>query len=574
MSVLGEKLDANDEVAALVEVLRVTDRRLDKLLGGEIDTLTDREGGTILLRRAQGFLRQSDASRQASILGALPASIALLDSRGVILFVNTAWTTFAKGNGLRTRDDGVGLNYLDFCHDAGHIDGPEIAAIGAGLRSVLSGEAQSYSAEYPCHSPTQQRWFKLRVAPVADGLQTGAVVMHIDITESRLAAISKAAVACQTERRERMLSTMLSSITDFAYVFDRQGRFLFVNQPLLDLLGITLEQATGKNFSELGYPPALARRLQRQIEDVYVFGKSITGETPYVSPMGKEGYYEYIFSPALSAGGDVDFVVGATRDITERKLAESALLELNSSLEARVRQRTAELEAANAELEFFSYSIAHDLRGPLATIEGFGALLESQAATELSERSRHYVTRMRSGVRHMELLTDGLLALARLSRAAVINEPVDLADIARSFVAVLREGAPGRNVTVIIPPSMPAQGDPRLLTQVLSNLLGNAWKFTGKTPEAVIEVGMVPAAEGESPTYFVRDNGAGFDMAYASKMFKPFERLHSREQFEGTGIGLALVQKIVALHAGRIWAKSQTGKGATFSFTLGKISIA
>jgi light-regulated signal transduction histidine kinase (bacteriophytochrome) len=240
---------------------------------------------------------------------------------------------------------------------------------------------------------------------------------------------------------------------------------------------------------------------------------------------------------------------------------------LNAELEERVRLRTAQLEAANAELEAFSYSIAHDLRSPLTSIDGFSHVLGELAAESIGDQGRHYLERIRAGVRQMSDLTDAMLSLARLSRVNLKWERVDLAAIARAVEANLRESSPERAATVEIPDQMHAQGDPRLLTQVIANLLGNAWKFSAGKPQTVIRIGSAPGDTGE-PVYFVADQGAGFDMAHASRLFGAFQRLHAHSEFEGTGIGLALVQKIVSRHAGRIWAQARPGDGATFYFTL------
>jgi light-regulated signal transduction histidine kinase (bacteriophytochrome) len=196
-------------------------------------------------------------------------------------------------------------------------------------------------------------------------------------------------------------------------------------------------------------------------------------------------------------------------------------------------------------------------------------MLEQAAGDALAPRCRHYLSRIRVGVRQMGDLIDGLLALASLSRASVRREPADLAVMARAAVASCREAAPERMAQVEIAPALPVEGDPRLLSQVMGNLVENAWKFTAGKDLARIEIGSEQAADG-SPVYFVRDNGAGFDMAYASRMFEAFQRMHPSAEFEGTGIGLAIVHRVIARHGGRIWAESAPQRGAVFYFTLGQ----
>jgi signal transduction histidine kinase len=240
---------------------------------------------------------------------------------------------------------------------------------------------------------------------------------------------------------------------------------------------------------------------------------------------------------------------------------------LNAELEERVRRRTAQLEAANAELEAFSYSIAHDLRSPLTSIDGFTHLLEACSTGQEDPQARHYLHRIRAGVRQMSDLTEAMLSLARLSRVELEHDEVDLAALARQVVAQLHEREPERELQAEIPEHLWVHGDPRLLNQVMANLIGNAWKFSSRKPLVWVRIGSEKRPGGES-AYFVADRGAGFDMAHASRLFGAFQRLHTPNEFEGTGIGLALVQKIVSGHGGRIWAEAKPGEGATFSFTL------
>jgi PAS domain S-box-containing protein len=250
----------------------------------------------------------------------------------------------------------------------------------------------------------------------------------------------------------------------------------------------------------------------------------------------------------------------------ERTRALTALQEAHEELETRVKQRTAELEATNKELEAFSYSVSHDLRGPLRGIDGFSrALLEDYAST-LDSTAKGYLERIISASERMGELIDDLLELSRLSRAALRQQSVNLSEIAQNIVARLRENAPHRQVAVRIEEGLVAVGDARLLTVVLENLLENAWKFTAKHMDAQLEVNAFQ--QDDQRVFFVRDNGAGFDMTYANKLFAAFQRLHDQEEFKGTGIGLATVQRIIHRHGGRIWADGEVGKGATFYFTL------
>jgi len=257
----------------------------------------------------------------------------------------------------------------------------------------------------------------------------------------------------------------------------------------------------------------------------------------------------------------------------ELRRATNEILLLNSQLEDRVRQRTAQLEAANQELEAFSYSVSHDLRSPLKSIDGFSHLLERTLGDKAGEKGAHYLKRIRSGVRQMGELIDGLLSLAQLSRDKMQFSQVNLSAIARRIENECREHDPDRQAHIRIQGEMLATGDGRQLLVVMQNLLGNAWKFTAKQSLTEIEIGSHTGKAGET-VYFVKDNGAGFDMAYAENLFGTFQRLHSPEDFAGTGIGLATVKRVIDRHGGRIWAESKVGEGAMFFYTLGTAAVA
>jgi light-regulated signal transduction histidine kinase (bacteriophytochrome) len=276
---------------------------------------------------------------------------------------------------------------------------------------------------------------------------------------------------------------------------------------------------------------------------------------------GREFPIEVSTKPLIAENGLA--VTSAIRDITARKEVEKQISRLNKELE----RRALELEAANKELEAFSYSVSHDLRSPLQNIDSFSQILMEDYAKRLDADGRDYVQRLRGSCRHMEEIIDALLALANMMRSELIVGPIDLSTLAKAVAADLKQKNPDRRVDWVIAEGLTAEGDTQLLRVMLENLFGNAWKFTAKRPRARIEFGALPQSNG-ARVYFVRDDGAGFDMARASQLFTPFKRLHDQNEFRGTGIGLATVQRVIQRHRGKIWAEGVVDHGATFCFTL------
>jgi light-regulated signal transduction histidine kinase (bacteriophytochrome) len=273
-----------------------------------------------------------------------------------------------------------------------------------------------------------------------------------------------------------------------------------------------------------------------------------------------------LYAPIKDSEDSVMGVVAIVEDITERKKIEDEIRTLNKELEQRVKERTINLEALNKELASFAYSISHDFRAPLRALDAFSASLNEKYNDQLDEQGRHYLKRIRNAALYMSELIDDLLKLSRITRAEVNPQEVDISRLAEERIQLLQETEPERQVAVEIATGMKARGDRALLHAALQNLLENAWKFCSKEAQAEIEVGRA-TIDGEE-VFFVRDNGVGFSMAYADKLYAPFQRLHGTAVFPGTGIGLSIVSRIINRHGGRIWAEGEVGKGATFYFTL------
>jgi PAS domain S-box-containing protein len=346
---------------------------------------------------------------------------------------------------------------------------------------------------------------------------------------------------------------------------DRDGRVRAFNRTAESITGYSRADLERRNWFEVMAPPSLYPQVEQEFRRLLAGGDASTFEMPLLTATGDERYIVWQNNP-ITEDGRVVGTISFGLDITSRQRTEEALRMLNEQLETRVAERTADLAAANRELESFAYSVSHDLRAPLRSIDGFTQALIEDYGSTLDDRARDYCARVRKSAARMGQLIDDLLVLSRITRAEMRMVDVDLTAMANEILALLREREPGRRVRFHVQAGLRVRGDVGLLRIMMENLLDNAWKYTRKTEEADIEVGA--RWEGGRQVFFVRDNGAGFDMALAGKLFAPFQRLHSAQDYAGTGIGLATVQRIAARHGGRVSASSQVGKGALFEFVL------
>lgn len=375
----------------------------------------------------------------------------------------------------------------------------------------------------------------------------------------------------QLKQQAEYIELLLASTAEAIFGVDTEGVCTFVNSACLNMLGYKhKEQLLGKNIHELihhTYPDGRPYpREECSLRAATLRGEPMHSDSEVHWRADGSSFPVEIWSHPMYRDGQLIGAVVTFVDISARKQVEAELKRSNEELERRVAERTAELKTSNEDLETFAYSVSHDLRAPLRAIDGFCRLLEMDHSERLDGEATRYLSQVRRASQRMSRLIEDLLQMSSAARVSLTIMSVDLSAVARNIISQLQVADKDRQVSVVIEEGLRARCDPQLVTLLLENLLGNAWKFTRRTPDARIRFGS-EVVLGET-VFYVRDNGAGFDMEFAHKLFAPFQRLHSPDEFEGTGIGLASVARVASRHKGRAWGEGKPGEGAVFYFTL------
>lgn len=504
-------------------------------------------------KRAEAAVRESE--RRFRLLVESSPDAIYVQTGGRFVYLNEAAVHLF---GAQAAEDLLGKPFLDRLH-------PEFHGIVRDRVRLLDEERSSV--------PRLEEIY-LRLDGTAVPVEVSAVSIHFEGKDGALVFVRDITERKRAEELIRHLNDhnklILNSAGQGILGLDLQGNMSFANEAAAKMLGHPIEELIGRcSHSTWHHTKPDGTPHPREECPIYAAYKDgVVHRNDSEVFWRKDGTafpVEYVSSP-IREGGELVGAVVVFQDIAERKRAEAEIRTLSAGLERRVRERTAQLEDANKELEAFSYAVSHDLRAPLRAVDGFSAIVLDRYGSQLDAQGQHYLKRVREGTTRMNALIKDLLTLSRITSSELHAQTVDLSALARTVAAELQRTQPERQVEFVIANVVVAEGDPGLLRAALENLLGNAWKYTSKHGTARIEFGMI--APNGRQVYFVRDDGAGFDMAYVNKLFGAFQRLHSADEFDGTGIGLATVQRILHRHGGRIWAEGAVEQGATFYFTI------
>ena len=499
-------------------------------------------------------LRQTKALKQA-ILDSLPAHIAVIDKQGIIVAVNNPWIRFAEENGLPDAESVcVGADYIAVCKKASDMADPLAREALEGIQSVLQGEREDFYLEYPCHSPTQHRWFQMTVThPQYDGL--GAIISHSNTTERKYWVDS----LLLSEKKFTTIFKNVPALLAIALLVDGDGTLIEVNEAFLRTTGYTRDEVMGCSTQKLAIWANLHDR-STMLETLVSNGSVHDLE---IKLRIKDGnLLTTLLSAELIDLNAEKHVLLMLKDITERKRMEEQITKLSEERAAYASK----LESLNNGLKSFNYTVSHDLKNPLNKMTLRVQMIEQFYGAKLDEECKKDLREIFGDVLQMNDLINTLIEFSNVTFLDLKREVVDLGGIAHEVATELSQSDPERQVEFRIATGVMVNRDPKLVKIVLTNLISNAWKFTEKQVQAIIEFGAIDIAG--TRTCFVRDNGPGFDESQPEKLFKPFLRLSDAVEHKGHGIGLATVERIVSHHGGKVWAEGSPGKGAVFYFTL------
>jgi PAS domain S-box-containing protein len=511
---------------------------------GTISDISERKYAELNTKASQKMLQL--------VLDSIPVRVFWKDLNSVFLGCNKL---FAGDAGIQNAQQIIGKTDYDMSWRAQADDyrRDDQEVMRSGVPKLRYEEAQTQK--------DKTVWLQTSKIPLTDlsGNIIGLLGTYSDITERKQALEDK-------RRSEQRLMLHFKQTPLAVIEWNTDMKIVEWNQAAERIFGYTRDEAIGRQVIDLIIPKDYKNQVNRVADTLLSKQGARRHTNRNITKDGRIITCEWYNTPLVDDTGQVIGVASAAMDITERIKTEQELAQYREHLEELVTQRTDELTRVNKELEAFSYSVSHDLRAPLRSIDGFSQILLEDYVNTLDEQGKEYLQRVRNGAQRMAQLIDDMLRLSRLTRSQLAYQVVNLSEISTEIIAALQNESPQRSVEVHIAPDLLAHGDESLLIAVLDNLISNAWKYTSKKPHTVIEIGGF--ADDKETTYWIKDNGAGFNMKYVDKLFGAFQRLHHIHEFEGSGIGLATVARIIHRHGGSVWAEGEENRGATFYFTL------